>query len=104
MGNLRGRSVQARAHGAVLATHGCPLAVGLVRQLLTSMHNWTRTRNLDFALIIIPLPVEVLPTEKQRSVAAQKFGLSDLDYPVHRIARLAAENEIPFVNLLSPLR
>jgi len=79
-------------------------AWSVTERLLTSMHNWTRTRNQDFALIIIPLPVEVLPTEKQRSVAAQKFGLSDLDYPVHRIARLAAENEIPFLNLLSPLR
>jgi hypothetical protein len=46
----------------------------------------------------------VLPTEKQRIAAAQKFGLSDLDYPVDRIARLAAQSEIPFLNLVSSLR
>jgi len=79
-------------------------AWSITERLLTSMHNWTRTKNVDFALIIIPLPIEVLPTENQRSAAAQKFGLSDLDYPTHRVERLAAENEIPFLNLLNQLR
>jgi len=79
-------------------------AWSVTERALTSMRDWTRTRNLDFALVIIPPPVAVLPTEKQRIAAAQKFGLSDLDYPVDRIARLAAQSEIPFLNLVSSLR
>ena len=79
-------------------------AWSVTERLLTSMRDWTRTRNLDFALIIIPPPIGVLPTERLRSAAAQKFGLADLDYPVDRIARLAAQSEIPFLNLLGPLR
>jgi lysophospholipase L1-like esterase len=79
-------------------------AWSVTERLLTRMSDWTRTRNLDFALVIIPQSVEVLPTERLRSVAAQRFGLADLDYPVDRIARWAAQSEIPFFSLLSSLR
>jgi lysophospholipase L1-like esterase len=79
-------------------------AWSVTERLLTSMRDWSRTRNLHFALVIIPPPIAVLPAERQRSAATQRFSLADLDYPVDRIARLAAQSEIPFLNLLNSLR
>jgi hypothetical protein len=79
-------------------------AWSITEKLLVKMRDWTLGKNLDFALVILPAPVQALPTEERRRAAAQKFKLADLDYPVERIARLASQNGIPFLNLLHPLR
>jgi hypothetical protein len=73
-------------------------------KLLVKMRDRTVGRGLDFALIILPAPIQSLPTQERRHAAAQKFELTDMDYPVERIARVAALNAIPYLNLLGPLR
>jgi hypothetical protein len=79
-------------------------AWSVTEKLLVKMRDWTLGKNVDFALVIIPAPIQALPTEERRRAAARKFKLADLDYPVERTARLASQSGIPFLNLLNPLR
>jgi hypothetical protein len=54
--------------------------------------------------VIIPAPVQALPSEGMRHMASQEFELADLDYPIERIVNLAVRNEIPYLNLVADLR
>jgi lysophospholipase L1-like esterase len=79
-------------------------AWSVTERLLVSMRDWAQAQKIQFGIIIIPAPVEVLPTEALRRRATAKFGLEDLDYPVERIARAATGAGISFLDLREPLR
>jgi len=79
-------------------------AWSISEKLLVKMRDWTVSRGSEFALVILPAPIQSLPTQKRRHAAAQKLKLADMDYPVERIAGAAALNAIPFLSLLGPLR
>jgi hypothetical protein len=79
-------------------------AWSVTEKLLVSMRDWTQAQHMHFGLIIIPPPVAVLPTQELRQKASAKFGLKDLQYPVERIARFAAEAGISFLDLRQALR
>jgi hypothetical protein len=79
-------------------------AWAVTEKLLLRIRDWSQSHKIDFRLAIIPDPTEGLPGEARRQAAVQKFDLTDLDYPIARIARFAASNGIPYVSLLEPLR
>jgi lysophospholipase L1-like esterase len=79
-------------------------AWSVTERLLTSMRDWAQGQKMQFGMIIIPAPIEALPTEALRRQATAKFSLEDLDYPVERIARAAAGAGISFLDLREPLR
>jgi hypothetical protein len=79
-------------------------AWAVTEKVLTSMREWAQARRVQFGIIIIPAPIQVLPTPELRRAATAKFGLEDLEYPVERIARAAQSTEIPFLDLRDPLR
>jgi hypothetical protein len=84
------------------ATWGGAWAV--TEKVLTSMREWAQARRVQFGIIIIPAPIQVLPTPELRRAAVAKFGLEDLEYPVERIARAAQSTETPFLDLRDALR
>jgi hypothetical protein len=73
-------------------------------KLLLQMRDWSEKQIVDFGLVIFPAPIQALPGEDMRRAGVQAFDLADLDYPVERIARFAAQNSIPYLNLLDPFR
>jgi lysophospholipase L1-like esterase len=79
-------------------------AWSVTEKLLVSMRDWAQTQQVQFGMIIIPAPVQVLPSGKLRRTAIAKFGLQDLEYPVERIARAAAGAGISFLDLREALR
>jgi lysophospholipase L1-like esterase len=79
-------------------------AWSISEKLLVKMRDWTVSRGSEFALVILPEPIQALPSPGWRHAVAQKFELPNMDYPIERIARVAALNAIPFLNLLGPLR
>jgi hypothetical protein len=68
------------------------------------MLDWSNQESIEFQLVILPAPIQALPGEDMRRAAIQAFGLADLDYPSKRIAQFAAQNQIPYLNLLDPFR
>jgi hypothetical protein len=80
------------------------VAWSTTERLLLAMHTWANDQKTDFSLAIIPAPIQALPSEELRRAAAQTFGFADIDYPVERVARAAAQDGIPFLSLLRPLR
>jgi hypothetical protein len=79
-------------------------AWSVTEKLLVSMRDRVKAQQAQFGIVIIPAPVQVLPTQKLRRAAMAKFGLEDLEYPVERIARAAAAAGISFVDLREALR
>jgi hypothetical protein len=79
-------------------------AWSVTERLLLSMRDWAQAQKTQFGIIIIPAPIEALPTQALRRQAAAKFGLEDLDYPVERIARAAISASISFLDLREALR
>jgi hypothetical protein len=79
-------------------------AWSVTEKLLLRMRDWAQQKRLDFELVIIPAPVQALPGEDMRQAGVAAFGLSDLDYPVRRIALFAAQSGIPHLSLLGPFR
>jgi lysophospholipase L1-like esterase len=80
------------------------LAWQVTEKLLVRMRDWLRVRGIDFRLVIIPEPVEALPGDAMRRAVVEKYHLSDLDYPVVRIADFAARSGISHLSLLEALR
>jgi lysophospholipase L1-like esterase len=78
-------------------------AWAVTEKLLVRMRDWLRARGIPFALTIIPVSIEALPSEELRHAVVQKYQLADLDYPSARIADFAAHNGIPHLNLLGAL-
>jgi lysophospholipase L1-like esterase len=79
-------------------------AWAVTEKVLTSMREWAQVRRVQFGIIIIPAPIQVLPTPELRRAAVAKFGLEDLEYPVERIARAAQSTQTPFLDLRGALR
>ncbi len=79
-------------------------AWSVTEKLLVSMRDRVQAQQAQFGIVIIPAPVQVLPTQELRRAAMAKFGLEDLEYPVERIARAAAGAGISFVDLREALR
>ena len=79
-------------------------AWSVTEKLLLRVRDWAQQKNMDLELVIIPAPIQALPGEGMRQAGARAFGLSDLDYPVQRIALFATQNGIPYLSLLDPFR
>jgi len=79
-------------------------AWAVTEKLLLQMRDWSNQESIEFQLVILPAPIQALPGEDMRRAAIQAFGLADLDYPSKRIAQFAAQNHIPYLNLLDPFR
>jgi lysophospholipase L1-like esterase len=79
-------------------------AWSVTEKLLLRMRDWTQQKRVDFALVVIPAPVQALPGEEMRQAGIRAFGLSDLDYSVRRIVLFAARHGISYVNLLDSFR
>lgn len=79
-------------------------AWSVTEKLLLRMRDWSQQRKLGFGVVIIPDPVEALPSADWRSAVAREIKSDNLDYPVQRIAGFAAQNNLPHLSLLEPLR
>jgi lysophospholipase L1-like esterase len=79
-------------------------AWSITEKLLLQMRDWSNQKSIEFELVIFPTPIQALPGEDMRRTGIEAFGLTDLDYPIERIAQFAAQNSIPHLNLLAPLR
>ena len=79
-------------------------AWSVTERMVLAMRDWARAQGMQFGIIIIPAPVQALPTQELRRTAAAKFGLADLEYPVERIARAADSAGISFLDLREALR
>lgn len=76
----------------------------VTEKLLVLMRDWSQAHGMAFRLTIIPDPIEALPGENLRRAALVKNHLADLDYPVTRIADVAARKGIATLSLLEALR
>jgi hypothetical protein len=79
-------------------------AWSVTEKLLVSMRDRAQAQQVQFGMLIIPAPVQALPTQELRRAAMAKFGLEDLDYPVERIGRATAGAGISFLDLREALR
>jgi lysophospholipase L1-like esterase len=79
-------------------------AWSVTEKLILGMRDRARERNSEFGLVVIPAPVQALPSEDMRRTAARAFGLADLDAPMNRLSRFAGRNGIAYFSLLEELR
>jgi lysophospholipase L1-like esterase len=79
-------------------------AWSITEKLLLQMRDWSSRQGMEFRLVMLPAPLQALPGEDLRRMAIAAFGLDDLDYPSNRMVQFAAQNRIPYLDLLDRFR
>lgn len=71
--------------------------------LISQMNQDARARNVEFHLAVLSTAVEVNPDPAVARALTSAIGMDDLSYPRRRLAKLAAAQNFPMLDLVPPL-